>query len=115
MSFSADCFCNFVVKGKRGLNYFPLISPLTTGTFTRTTSQGKVYYAITLSANEPATSHFRLTGQAHITAGGADSTTWQVYTGPISVAVNKKGTASFDYYPVDSVGNTEATRTEVLQ
>ena len=46
--------------------------PVTTGTFTRTTSQGKVYYAITLSADEPATTHFRLTGQAHITAGGAE-------------------------------------------
>jgi hypothetical protein len=89
--------------------------PVTTGTFTRTTSQGKAYYAITLSANEPATTHFRLTGQAHITAGGADSTAWQVYTGLISVAVNKNGTASFDYYSVDSAGNTEATKTEVLQ
>ena len=89
--------------------------PVTTGTFTRTTSKGKVYYAITLSADEPATTHFRLTDQAHITAGGADSTAWQVYTGPISVAVDKKGTASFDYYSVDTAGNTEATKTEVLQ
>ena len=47
--------------------------PVTTGTFTRTTSKGKVSYAITLAADEPATTHFRLTGQAHITAGGADS------------------------------------------
>ena len=42
-------------------------------------------------------------------------TDWQVYTGPISVAVDKSGTASFDYYSVDTAGNTEATRTEVLQ
>ena len=89
--------------------------PVTTGTFTRTTSKGKVYYAITLSADEPATTHFRLTGQAHITAGGADSTAWQVYTGPISVALDKSGAASFNYYSVDTAGNTEATRTEVLQ
>ena len=89
--------------------------PVTTGTFTRTRSKGLVYYDITLSANEPATTHFRLIGQAHITAGGADSTDWQVYTGPISVAVDRKGTANFDYYSVDTVGNTEATKTEVLQ
>jgi hypothetical protein len=38
-----------------------------------------------------------------------------VYTGPISIAVNKNGTANFDYYLVDSAGNTEATRTEVMQ
>ncbi len=50
--------------------------PVTTGTFTRTTSQGNAYYAITLSVIEPATSHFRLTGQAHITASGADSMNW---------------------------------------
>jgi len=49
------------------------------------------------------------------TTGGADSTAWQDYSGPISVAVDKNGTASFDYYSVDSAGNTEATRTEVLQ
>ena len=91
------------------------VFPVTTGTFTRTTSKGKVYYDITLSADEPATTHFRLTGQAHITAGGADSTAWQDYSGPISVAVDKNGTASFDYYSVDTAGNTEATRTEVLQ
>jgi hypothetical protein len=29
---------------------------------TRTTSKGKAYYAITLSADESATTHFRLTG-----------------------------------------------------
>ena len=91
------------------------VFPVTTGTFTRTTSKGKVYYDITLSADEPATAQFRLTGQAHITAGGADSTAWQVYTGPISVAVDKKGAASFEYYSVGSAGNTEATKTEVLQ
>ena len=89
--------------------------PVTTDTFTRTTSKGNVFYDITLSVDEPATTPFRLSGQAHITAGGADSTAWQVYTGPISVAVDKNGTASFDYYSVDSAGNTEATKTEVLQ
>jgi len=89
--------------------------PVTTSTFDRTTSKGRVYYDITLSADEPATTHFRLTGQAHITAGGADSTAWQVYTGPISVAVDKNGTANFDYYSVDTSNNTESTHTEVLQ
>jgi hypothetical protein len=68
-----------------------------------------------LSANEPATPHFRLTGQAHSTAGGADSTAWQVYTGPISVVVDRGGKDNFDYYSVDGAGNMEATRTEVLQ
>ena len=48
-------------------------------------------------------------------AGGADSTAWQVYTGPTSVAVDENGTASFEYYSVDGAGNTEATKTEVLQ
>jgi hypothetical protein len=89
--------------------------PVTTGAFTRTTSKGKAYYAITLSVSEPATRHFRLTGQAHVTAGGADSTTWQVYTRPISVAVDKNGTANFEYYSTDTSGNQETTHTEVLQ
>jgi len=89
--------------------------PVTTGTFNRTTSKGKVYYDITLSADEPATTHFRLTGQAHITSGGTDTTAWQVYSGPISVAVDKNATANFDYYSVDTTGNTETTHTEVLQ
>jgi len=90
-------------------------TPVTTGTFNRTTSKGKVYYDITLSADEPATTWFRLTGLAHITAGGADITAWQVYTGLISVAMDKNGTANFDYYSVDIANNTETTHTEVLQ
>jgi hypothetical protein len=39
----------------------------------------------------------------------------QIYTGPIGVAVDKDGIANVDYCSVDSAGNTEATKTGVLQ
>ena len=90
-------------------------APVTTGTFNRSISKGKAVFAITLSANEPATTYFRLTGQGTVSAGGSDTTAWQVYTGPVTVNLAKNGTANFDYYSVDTAGNTEATLTEVLQ
>jgi len=47
--------------------------------------------------------------------GGADTTAWQVYAGPVTVSLAKNGTANFDYYSVDTSNNTQATHTEVLQ
>lgn len=89
--------------------------PVTTSSLTRTVNKGKVSFGITLSANEPSTTWFRLTGQGTVTGGGANTTAWQVYSGPVTVTLSKNGTASFDYYSVDTAGNTEATHTEVLQ
>ncbi|MGB5177936.1 MAG: PKD domain-containing protein, partial [Gammaproteobacteria bacterium] len=89
--------------------------PITTGTFNRSTNKGAPVFDITLSANEPATTHFRVTGQGTVSAGGTDTTAWQIYTGQITVDVAKRGTANFDYYSVDTAGNIEATLTEVLQ
>jgi hypothetical protein len=62
-----------------------------------------------LLADEPATTHFRLAGQTHITAGGADSSVWQVYTGLISADVDTNSTASFDYRPVNRAGDDRKT------
>ena len=89
--------------------------PVTTGTFNRSVNKGAPVFDITLSANEPATTYFRVTGQGTVTAGGTDTTAWQIYTGLVTVDIAKRGTANFDYYSVDTAGNAEATRTEVLQ
>jgi len=89
--------------------------PATTGRFVRSTAKGIAYFDITLTANEPATTHFRLTGGAQVITGGSATTDWQSYTGAIQVQLNKNGTGQFDYYSVDTAGNVEATHTEVLQ
>ena len=89
--------------------------PSTTGSFIRNTVKGVTYFEITLNADEPATTYFRLTGEASIISGGTASTDWQTYTRVITVQMVKGGTANFEYYSVDTAGNTEVTKTEVLQ
>ena len=89
--------------------------PVTTGTFTRNWVKGQANYDITLTANEPGATYFRVTGGGHVTSGGVDTTDIQEYTGPINVAIDKKGTANFDYYSVDLANNEEVLQTEVLQ
>lgn len=68
---------------------------------------------ITLTANEPATTMFHISGAATIKAGGAANTTWQTYAGKITVQLT--GTATLEYCSRDGAGNTEATKTETLQ
>lgn len=90
--------------------------PVTTLTKTRTVSHKIASFSLTLAISEPATRYFRVTGQGSVTGGGASTTSWQTYSGPVSVKLNSStSTASFDYYSVDTAGNVEATRTEVLQ
>jgi len=91
-----------------------MVPPTTIGTFSHSVSKGKAYYDIALTANEPATTYFRLTGQGQITAGGVASQEWQTYTGPILVRLDKGGTAALDYYSVDILANTEPTKTRTL-
>jgi len=67
------------------------------------------------NANEPATTSFRVTGQGTVTAGGADTTAWQTYTSQITIQLAKGGTATIEYYSIDSAGNQEATKSGVLQ
>ncbi len=77
--------------------------------------KGSSQHDITLQANEPATTHFRLTGQAVLTAGGDNGGDWQAYGDPLSILVDKKGTAILDFYSRDEAGNVESTQTEILQ
>ena len=90
--------------------------PVTTVSLTRTTVKGAAVYDIDFTVDEPATTWFRVTGEGTITSGGANTTAWQIYGGTtIHVDIAKRGTANLDYYSIDTVGNQEAIRTEVLQ
>jgi len=90
--------------------------PVTTANLVRTTVKGAASYDIDFSVDEAATTYFRVTGDATITSGGANTTAWQTYSGTtVHADIAKRGTANLDYYSVDTAGNTEATRTEVLQ
>jgi hypothetical protein len=88
-------------------------APVTTLTQVRSRVKGVVYFYLTLTVNEPATTYFRLTGEGIVTSGGTSA--WQTYTDLVKVQLYKSGTAHFDYSSVDTSGNQEATRTEVLQ
>lgn len=88
-------------------------APITALVKVKRNSKGKTYMDCTLTANEPATTYFRVTGAGTITAGGTATTTWQTYTGKVTVQLT--GTATIEYYSVDSAGNTEVTKSEILQ
>jgi len=93
-----------------------LTPPVTTASLTRTAVKGAAVYDIDFTVDEPATTWFRVTGEGTITSGGANTTAWQIYGGTtIHVDIAKRGTANLDYYSIDTVGNQEAIRTEVLQ
>ncbi|MFC1685295.1 PKD domain-containing protein, partial [Pseudomonadota bacterium] len=89
--------------------------PFTNGTFDRSSVKGAARFDITLTADEPALTYFQLAGQGQIVSGGAATEDWQTYTGPIQVSIDKKRSANFNYFSVDTAGNTEGTKTEVLQ
>lgn len=88
-------------------------APVTTIATTRRTSKGKVFMDCTLTANEAATTYFRVTGAGTITAGGTATTSWQTYSSKVTVQLT--GTATIEYYSVDAASNTEATKSGTLQ
>ena len=90
-------------------------APVTSFTSAVTRVKGSSRHDVTLQANEPALTHFRLTGQAALAAGGDSGGNWQAYGGPLIILVDKKGTAILDFYSQDAAGNVEPTQTEVLQ
>lgn len=98
----------------RPIVYVPdTVAPVTSIATTRRTSKGKTYMDCTLTANEPATTYFRVTGAGTITAGGAATTAWQTYTSKVTVQLT--GTATIEYYSVDPGSNTEVTKSGILQ
>jgi YD repeat-containing protein len=90
-------------------------APVTTMTATESRARGITSYAVTFSADKPVTTTFRVTGQGTVTAGGADTTDWQTYTSQITIQLDKHGTATIEYYSIDSAGNQEETKSGVLQ
>lgn len=98
---------------KPGVYVPDFTAPVTTIATTRRTLKGKVFMDCVLTPNETSTTYFRITGAGTVTAGGAATTAWQTYTGQITVQLT--GTATIEYYSVDSAGNTEVTKSEVLQ
>jgi hypothetical protein len=77
--------------------------------------KGNRYYEVELSVNEIASTWFRLSGQGVITSGGTDSAGWQPYAGVVTVALSRKGSATFEYYSVDASGNEESPQMLMLQ
>ena len=92
-----------------------IIPPVTTLTQTKRRVKGVTFYDITLAANEPATTFFKVTGQGTVIAGGTNTTDEQVYSGLITIQLDKKGTVNFEYYSIDTANNQETTQAEVLK
>jgi hypothetical protein len=78
-------------------------------------SKGVTSYTITLAPSEPAITWFRLAGQGAVVTGGVNVSTWQTYSAEVVIQLDKKGSATFEYYSEDVDGNIEAVNTEVLQ
>jgi len=51
----------------------------------------------------------------HVDSGSENSINWQTYAGPVGIILNKNGSMNFEYYSVDTAGNTEATKLQVLK
>ena len=77
--------------------------------------KGAERYTIVLQPNESATTFFRFSGQGVITTGGDTILSWQLYTEPVVIQLQKNGSGSLEFYSEDSAGNVEATQLEVLQ
>jgi hypothetical protein len=90
-------------------------APVTVATITSTSSGNQQTFDITLTPDEPATTWFRITGTFTLTAGGADTSDWQEYAGPIQGEKLKKDKATLEYYSIDPAGNQEATKAEELK
>ena len=70
---------------------------------------------MTLTSNEPGETWFRALGGGVITSGGNNSGDFQLYTGALSLTLDKNGEVVLRYYSVDALGNVEAWREEILQ
>jgi hypothetical protein len=90
-------------------------APTTAFTSVATRVKGSSQHDVTLQASEPATTHFRLTGQAALASGGDTGESWQTYGGPLTILLDKKGTAILEFYSQDAAGNMESTQSETLQ
>ncbi|MGH8509906.1 MAG: PKD domain-containing protein [Gammaproteobacteria bacterium] len=75
--------------------------------------QKPVTYTLSLNANEPASTYFRLTGAASFTAGAIASTAWQIASGQLTIAVT--GAARLEYSSIDAAGNSEALQSMPLK
>jgi subtilisin family serine protease/PKD repeat protein len=89
--------------------------PVTTAQVTRSTVKGIVYFDVTLSANEPATTYFRVTGGSHVIGSGSDTTAWQIYSGLVKIRNDKGLTGTLEFYSVDSSGNQEVIKSYLLK
>lgn len=94
---------------------FDIEPPITTLVASKYRVKGVVSYKVSLSTNEPATSHFRVTGQGTVIEGGEASAQWQAYAGPLDIQLDKRGSVTVEYYSIDQAGNQEVTKSEVLQ
>jgi YD repeat-containing protein len=90
-------------------------SPVTTLSVQVQKVQGASRYTLSLSANAPAATWFRFSGQGAVEAGGVDTTGWQVYGEPVVIQLEKKGSGSFEYYSESADGLVEAAQTQVLR
>jgi len=87
--------------------------PVTSISYTRTSSKGNTFYDVSLQANEQATTSYRVTSGT-ILSGGTDTSNWQSYTGTINIRAPKKGNTVIEFYSQDSAGNTEIAQSVVL-
>ena len=88
-------------------------SPVTSISTTSSSSKGNTFFDITLTPNETATTNYRVT-TGTVVSGGADTTSWQTYSGVVRVQAPKKSDPVIEFYSQDSAGNTETTQTVVL-
>jgi YD repeat-containing protein len=89
--------------------------PVTTFSTQTERVKGAKLDTITLQSNETATTYFRFIGQGVISAGGADTSSWQTYTQAVVIQLDKSGTGDFEFYSEDFAGNLESTQLEILQ
>jgi hypothetical protein len=89
--------------------------PVTTFVTQTRRVKGAKMHTITLQSNETATTYFRFIGQGVISAGGADTPSWQTYTQAVVIQLDKSGSGDFEFYSEDFAGNLESTQLEILQ
>ncbi len=87
--------------------------PVTSISYTSTSSKGNTFYDVSLQADEQATTSYRVTSGT-ILSGGTDTSNWQTYTGTINIRAPKKGNTVIEFYSQDSAGNTETAQSVVL-
>ena len=77
--------------------------------------KGARLYTIVLDPDEPATTRYRFSGEGTVSDPAQPVGSWQVYSGPLDVQLDKSGTGVIEFYSEDLAGNVEETQTEVLQ